>query len=81
MVQFKEITRSIQVSKIRKTKVCLDYPVVNQVVTSSKIDIKGWILNTNGVKEIKAYIDGTFIGNVITGLSRPDVAEVYPEIQ
>ena len=73
-----EITRSIQVVKL-ETKVCLDYPVVNQVVTSSKIDIKGWILNTNGVKEIKAYIDGTFIGNVITGLSRPDVAQVYPE--
>ncbi|HJQ41343.1 MAG TPA: hypothetical protein VKB93_29735 [Thermoanaerobaculia bacterium] len=39
---------------------------------------RGWAINEQGVKEVQLIVDGTYVGNAIYGLPRPDVQEQYP---
>ncbi|QAA34161.1 Ig-like domain-containing protein [Clostridium manihotivorum] len=46
---------------------------------SSSLKVYGWSLNQSGVSQVKVYIDGNFIVNATTGLSRPDVKKSFSQ--
>ena len=48
-------------------------------VTSKQITVSGWALNPTGVKEVKVYVNNTEMTSASLGISRPDVASVYPQ--
>ena len=56
----------------------LDEPVTNEKISSNSLKIRGWALAGSGVKEVRVYVDGTDLGTVPYGTSRPDVNSVYP---
>ncbi|WP_238902752.1 Ig-like domain-containing protein [Clostridium sp. YIM B02506] len=56
----------------------IDDPVANSEVKDN-IKVRGWALNSSGIKEVKLYVDNTYIGNASIGVSRPDVGRAYPE--
>jgi hypothetical protein len=47
-------------------------------INNEDIKIRGWALNSSGVKEVKVYLDGKYIGNAESGIERLDVDKVYP---
>ena len=71
------IERTIKVEKLPSIS-CLDEPTSNLTVNSDKLKIRGWALAGSGVKEVRVYVDGTDLGTVPYGTSRPDVNNVYP---
>lgn len=73
----KESITSITLEKLKPMMV-IDEPRDNST-TKDNITVKGWVLNPSGTKEVKIYVDGTYIGNANNGISRPDVRQVFPE--
>ena len=71
------IERTIKVEKLA-SRSCLDEPTNNLTVKSGQLKIRGWALAGSGVKEVRVYVDGTDLGTVPYGTSRPDVNNVYP---
>lgn len=57
----------------------IDTPVSGANVETNTLRVSGWALNSNGVKEIKIYLDGQLKATTKTGGARPDVAKVYPQ--
>jgi hypothetical protein len=55
----------------------LDAPIANQTLTAS-VPIAGWVLDDGEVAGVEVFVDGTAVGTGAYGLSRPDVATVYP---
>ncbi|QLY79091.1 Ig-like domain-containing protein [Clostridium intestinale] len=56
----------------------IDVPIINSTV-NEELQVKGWALNASGIKEIKLYVDNSYIGSASIGISRADVGMVYPE--
>ena len=56
----------------------LDEPVTNEKISSNTLKIRGWALADSGIKEVRVYVDGTDLGTVPYGTSRPDVNRAYP---
>ena len=56
----------------------IDDPVAN-IEVKDNIKVRGWALNASGIKEVKLYVDNTYIGNASIGASRVDVGRAYPE--
>ena len=71
------IERTIKVEKLESIS-CLDEPTSSAVVNSDQLKIRGWALAGSGIKEVRVYVDGTDLGTVPYGTSRPDVNNVYP---
>ena len=71
------IERTIKVEKLASIS-CLDEPTSGAVVNSDQLKIRGWALAGSGIKEVRVYVDGTDLGIVPYGTSRPDVNNVYP---
>ncbi|PWX13796.1 hypothetical protein CYK67_09060 [Clostridium perfringens] len=59
----------------------MDSPSHGQGVKDKKLTVRGWALNDSGVKAVKVYVDGKFVGNAKTGISRPDVNNKYQDIR
>jgi hypothetical protein len=55
----------------------LDVPLASQVVTGAVL-VAGWVLDDVAVAAVDVWIDGTPVGIASYGLSRPDVATVFP---
>ncbi len=72
-----ESSVTINVEKL-KPLIVIDAPKYDSRARSN-IDINGWALNASGVKEVKIYIDGNYVGNAVVGGSRLDVKQVYTE--
>lgn len=60
-------------------RINIDVPNENESVKNNLLEVSGWALNASGVKEVKTYIDGKYVGNANYGLSRTDVGKAYPE--
>ncbi|SHH98196.1 N-acetylglucosaminidase, partial [Clostridium intestinale] len=56
----------------------LDEPIINSPINGN-IKVRGWAVNASGVKEVKIYVNKTYIGSANIGISRSDVGKVYPE--
>ena len=72
------VTRNITVQRNLQAKSCLDAPVSNATVTTDSLSIKGWALNSKGIKSVEAFIDNTSYGTIKYGVPRTDVNKVYP---
>ncbi|MFT8316348.1 MAG: NlpC/P60 family protein [Clostridium sp.] len=60
-----------------KPLTCIDTPRAGSFLSKSTL-IGGWALNKSGIKEVQILVDGKFKGRAKIGISRPDVAKVYP---
>ena len=56
----------------------LDAPSYGTNVSGSSLEVRGWALNSSGVKAINIYVDSKLIKSTTTGISRTDVKNVYP---
>ena len=72
------VTRNITVQRNLQARSCLDAPVSNATVTTDSLSIKGWALNSKGIKSVEAFIDNTSYGTIKYGVPRTDVNKVYP---
>ena len=71
--------RNIKINKINlQSRSWLDTPSEGEVLANDTINIGGWALSSSGIKEVKVYLDGTFMVNAITGILRSDVNSAYP---
>jgi hypothetical protein len=55
----------------------LDVPFANQTVDAI-LPVAGWALDNTAVARVEVLVNGAFVGVASYGLSRPDVATVYP---
>jgi beta-N-acetylglucosaminidase len=72
----KEGTINVNVSKLPPI-INVDSPVQNRILTKS-FNVSGWALNASGIKYINMYLDGSWKGTANIGISRTDVANLYP---
>ena len=72
------VTRNITVQRNLQARSCLDEPTSNATVTTDSLSIKGWALNSKGIKSVEAFIDNTSYGTIKYGIKRTDVNKVYP---
>ena len=72
------VTRNITVQRNLQARSCLDAPVSNATVTTDSLSIKGWALNSKGIKSVEVFIDNTSYGTIKYGVQRTDVNKVYP---
>nr|WP_308165781.1 Ig-like domain-containing protein [Clostridium algidicarnis] len=70
------ITKKINTIKLYND-MAMDVPVAGEKV-NSEIIVKGWALNTSGIKQVKILVDGIYAGDAEYGLSRPDVKNAFP---
>ncbi|WP_294381915.1 Ig-like domain-containing protein, partial [uncultured Clostridium sp.] len=56
----------------------LEEPSNNETIVNNTLKIKGWALDSSGIKEVRAYIDEKDLGIIKYGISRVDVDKVYP---
>ncbi|MDF2884705.1 MAG: cell wall hydrolase/autolysin, partial [Clostridiaceae bacterium] len=66
-----------KVSAYSSSLMCVDTPLNGQIL-SGDTNVKGWALNSSGVKEVDISVDGQNFGSAAIGQSRPDVATAYP---
>lgn len=63
-------------------KIGLEIPAGATFDANTPMYIRGWGLNSSGIKAIDIYIDGTWKKSLVNGdgfgLSRPDVSQAYP---
>ncbi|MBS5125415.1 MAG: N-acetylmuramoyl-L-alanine amidase, partial [Clostridium sp.] len=73
------VSRTINVKKVAlEARSCLDVPSSNATVTTDSLLIKGWALNSKGIKSVEAFIDNVSYGTIKYGTRRTDVNKVYP---
>ncbi|CEQ10472.1 mannosyl-glycoprotein endo-beta-N-acetylglucosaminidase [[Clostridium] sordellii] len=66
---------SIEVVKLENI-LWIDEPRVT--IENKDIKVRGWALNSSGVREVKIYVDGKYKGNAEVGKERLDVNVAYP---
>lgn len=59
----------------------LDIPSPAQNEFPEQLSLQGWACSKDGIAKIEAFVDDKLVLNFGTGISRPDIAENYPEIQ
>ncbi|MDD9148210.1 Ig-like domain-containing protein [Sporolactobacillus sp. CQH2019] len=70
------VTRTIDV-RVAPAYGVMDAPRQNAAVQGI-INIRGWYLSINGVRQVDVLVDGKAAGRAVYGLPRPDVAGAYP---
>ena len=58
----------------------IDTPLHGSTITGDFV-VSGWFLDGSGVSKIEILVDGKSMGDAEYGISRSDVARVYPEYQ
>jgi GT2 family glycosyltransferase len=59
---------------------CLDSPGGTQREFAEHLTLAGWCCSKNGINRIEAWIDGNLAESFSNGVSRPDVAELFPDL-
>ena len=76
---YQTVTKTVNVNRaVLETKSFLDSPEENLNVTTDTIRVRGWALDSSGVKSVEAFVDGKLLGNISYGALRPDVNKVCP---
>ena len=73
----KNIERTITIQKLQ-SRSSLDEPTNNSIAGSTTLKVRGWALDSSGIKEVRVYIDGKDLGTVTYGTIRTDVNKAYP---
>ena len=55
----------------------IDEPTA-ELNVQGNVKVRGWAINGSGIKEVKIYVNDSYIGNADIGKYRPDVNKVYP---
>ena len=71
------IERTITIQKLQ-SRSCLDEPTNNSIAGSTTLKVRGWALDSSGIKEVRVYVDGKDLGTVTYGTTRADVNKAYP---
>lgn len=59
----------------------IEMPTPNDLIGGT-VTFYGWAADENGgVRQVNIYIDGQYMGPAAYGFNRPDVRDVYPQIQ
>jgi beta-N-acetylglucosaminidase/uncharacterized protein YggL (DUF469 family) len=56
----------------------MDYPTSGSTI-NGVINVRGWSLDGSGVAKVEVLLDGNSVGFAQLGISRPDVAAVFPD--
>lgn len=56
----------------------LDIPSATQNEFPEQVTLQGWCCSPNGIARIEALVDGEIMSSFSTGISRPDIAELFP---
>lgn len=59
----------------------LDIPSTTQNEFPEQLTLQGWACSEAGIAQITAHIDGQLYTSFSTGISRPDIAELFPKIK
>lgn len=59
----------------------LDIPSAAQNEFPEQLTLQGWACSESGLAQIEAHIDGQLYLSFNTGISRPDIAEQYPQVE
>ncbi len=59
----------------------LDIPNAAQNEFPEQLSLQGWACSEAGVSKIEAYVDDKLVHSFNTGISRPDIAQSYPNIE
>ncbi|XZH20527.1 N-acetylmuramoyl-L-alanine amidase family protein [Clostridium perfringens] len=70
-------TREVKVTK-KEPKMYIDTPNNGDDLKEDILNVRGWSLNSSGVKEVQVYLDGKRMDNAKIGLERPDVNAAFP---
>lgn len=57
---------------------CVDNPSYDRYINGKDIKVSGWAINPSGVNVAKIYINGSYCGNAIYGIDRPDLKKAFP---
>nr|WP_275299528.1 Ig-like domain-containing protein [Clostridium sp. YIM B02506] len=69
-------TKNVDLTKA-KPLMNIDEPTAD-LKTSGNIKVRGWAISQSEIKEVKVYVNNTFVANAALGKARPDVKNVYP---
>ncbi len=58
----------------------LDIPSATQNEFPEQVTLQGWCCSPNGIDRIEAIVDGQVQSSFTTGISRPDIAELFPKL-
>ena len=58
----------------------LDIPSATQNEFPEQVTLQGWCCSPNGIEKIEAMVDGQVQSTFGTGISRPDIAELFPKL-
>ena len=58
----------------------LDIPSATQNEFPEQVTLQGWCCSPNGIDRIEAIVDGEVQSSFTTGISRPDIAELFPKL-
>lgn len=58
----------------------LDIPSATQNEFPEQVTLQGWCCSPNGIDRIDAIVDGQVQSSFSTGISRPDIAELFPKL-
>ncbi|SMC20960.1 Beta-N-acetylglucosaminidase [Clostridium acidisoli DSM 12555] len=50
----------------------------NVFSVNNKVSVSGWSIDGSGMQKVQVYVDNSYKGDANIGISRPDVAKVYP---
>ena len=76
---YQTVTKTVNVNRaVLETKSFLDSPEENLNVTTDTIRVRGWALDSSGVRSVEVFVDGKSLGNISYGALRPDVNKVCP---
>ena len=70
------IDRTINVQRLQSRN-NLDEPN-NNITAKGTVKVRGWALESSGVKEVRVYVDGKDLGTITYGTTRTDVNKAYP---
>ena len=74
-----DFTRTITLEKPMTG--CLDFPSNGTVIKGNELEIRGWQLSYSKTKDIKAYLDGKYLGNLDIEQERLDVYKAFPDYE
>ncbi|MDP2126477.1 MAG: glycosyltransferase [Pseudohongiella sp.] len=57
----------------------LDIPSATHNEFPEQVTLQGWCCSPNGISRIDALVDGLVVSSFSTGISRPDIAELFPD--
>ena len=73
------IHQGLPAADISAPLINIEQPAANATI-SGMATVSGWAFDNVALDGVSVYVDGIAMGSVLTGISRPDVANAYPHV-